>query len=821
MKKLIQNRIIHVKKKSPGHLLSILLTTLSVFLILLGALGLVYVQQPLEDLSFDPRNDASVANGQVELMTTFQAPSTAGDDGRVTLMYNAHGRNVKQLELVFSVITDVFDTPTVELTSGSGLKTTRKEIEQTADGFLISMTIVPQTGSSFTSTSQKTFAQIDFEPTQSGTVSLSFDTQTSKAMVFQGGTSNAVNDELKHVPLQNYTVQLAGSVQRDDLHFGDQTKVVFRDNAGNEISVNDLAQGRTYTVDFMYQLQNDLKTQTADTRQVVVRYSINGRSYGNKAHNYSAITQNTNGLSDRVQQSYVVNSDTVTAGLILDYNDVIDERLETNNTWEKSFDITGTGGTDIVACNESCTSNAQCGANQRCFENRCRLVTNLSSTSCSLPADNGLQRTCNQYCADTRECATGYTCYFNRCRRPDNVDNTSCALPTATLQSAIAKSCNQTCNANADCANNMRCYNGACRLATNPSSTSCSAVTQKSVSGVYYVKPGTGPAKGAAGPADKPGDTSGTSGSPSSTGSATSGKPTTPNSTTRPFNSTSSAQATGSAAFITPRPVPSVAPAVRTSPSPVAAPATGPFSFVQNLTRGLSLPLIALAVGIGLLLIVIVVTLLNVLKGRKAGGNPTTAQRQTPYEDELQTKINELRKQQTGPAAAPVTPPASVNVPSAPAAPAPVAAPRTDLAPTATPVVAPQPATPATLETKSEGGSLPPSTLRLQTPPPPVSPQSQTVFSSPRPTPAAVPVKPLPSAAPVIPVNRPTPVRPPQTNAPVATPFKPQTPPPASRPPVATPPAPSSTASTRSSMLERIKRKGIVPPDTRNSDNNG
>jgi|GEM_PF-829614 len=844
MKKLIQNRIIRVKKKSPGHLLSVLLTTLSVFLIILGALGLVYVQQPLTDLSFDPRNDASVANGQVELSTTFQNATAQDENGHITLLYNAHSRNIQQIELVFSVITDVFDTPTVELTSNSGLRTTRKEIEQTTDGYLVSMTVVPQSGSSFTGTTPKAFAQINFKPTQSGDIDVSFDTQTSKALVFQGGSSNAINDELKHVPLQSYSVQVAGATQKDDLRFANQTRVAFLDNAGNAVNPNQIKRGQTYTLHLIYQVQNSIKSQAADNRQVGVRYSINGQSYGNKSYDYSFMAGPEAGFTDSVKQSYVLNANSVKIGVMVDPGNTIAESNESNNSWETTFTVAGVGGLSVVSCNESCTSNAQCGVNQRCFENRCRLVTNLSSTSCSAPADNGLHRSCNQYCADTRECGTGFSCYFNRCRRPDNVESTVCALPTTAQQTLITQSCNKACSSNAQCANNMRCYSSVCRLATNPSSTSCSPVTKNSVSGTYYGEGSKGgPGKGAAGGADQPvsGATPGASGSTGTSGA-------TPSGTTRPFNSTGSAQATFSAGLISPRPVPTVAPAIRTSPSPISAASNGALNFLTRFTGGLSLPLIALVVGIGLLALVIVITLLNVLKKRNQGGSNLPGGRTTPYEQDLQSKINELKQQQSTPVSGPAV--------SGPA----VAGPNPPAAPKAAQVAPISPTKP----TANDSGSItpPPSTLRpspaaVPTPtpdpvrepvseappiPPVVKPPAQPVFNRPTATQSQPATnrpqtvfnsasKPLQPFNPTVKPAQ-TPASAPRPGTPVAPTFTPA-PSPGAAPvvqtapkvaptekPVQRPPQPP-TGSARSSMLERIKLKGITPPDHQSSKNDG
>jgi len=144
------------------------------------------------------------------------------------------------------------------------------------------------------------------------------------------------------------------------------------------------------------------------------------------------------------------------------------------------------GNPNIATCNESCAVNADCDVNLRCYSGQCRLVTNVSSTTCSSPDDLGLNFSCNEYCADTNECASGLICQNNKCRNPENVNSTSCAALTVAQRNEINKSCNESCSTNSECATNLQCYQGSCRLATNPGSYSCSASTKKTVSTPVY-----------------------------------------------------------------------------------------------------------------------------------------------------------------------------------------------------------------------------------------------------------------------------------------------------------------------------------------------
>lgn len=424
-----------------------------------------------------------------------------------------------------------------------------------------------------------------------------------------------------------------------------------------------------------------------------------------------------------------------------------------------TFSITSTASGPVKSCNESCGSNAECAVNHRCYEGRCRLVTNPTSTSCVNPPDQGLNRQCNQYCADTNECASGYSCFFNRCRRPENPDSVTCGVTSTTQQQQMAASCNRSCNTNADCAVNLRCYQGSCRLATNVSSLTCSAVTKPTVSSIY----GGDETKGGITPTPAPGV---------ATSSAT------------PRPSTDSATATGSG-VATPRPTstPPVQPVV--SPAPTAAPESGISSFTARL--GVMLPMLALIGGAILLLIVMISMIIGISKRRK-GPSSVTVTKSGSYEQELQAKINALQAQSPAPTS---------SVPPTPVQPTP---------PATFKPVPPPPEPPVPVIPSASG--VPTSTLKLQTSP--VAPRPQA-----GPT--------VPSAA-AMPTTRPTPVHPVMPVRPTwsSTPpssVAPTAPIPPTKPPAApTTPNSMTPSPTASSMLDRMKQKGITAPGQNGSE---
>jgi hypothetical protein len=286
---------------------------------------------------------------------------------------------------------------------------------------------------------------------------------------------------------------------------------------------------------------------------------------------------------------------------------------------------TGTGGTAAASCNESCSSNNDCEANHRCYNNQCRLVTNISSSTCAAPSttDAGLNRACNEYCADNRECGSGYSCYFNRCRNPLNLDSTSCAAPSQQVATAMIASCNQGCATHKDCAANLLCHSasGSCRLATNPSSTSCTPASNNSVSTIYATKGAT----------NGSGTTPGQSASP-----AASSRPTTTPSVTQ--NGQPSTNTDGEL------------------PIKDETALSALFGYVQDqlAARNISLPLFFIILGLVLLLIVVLISVLARLLGRSNHqppiitpvGRDRDKNKDTKYENKLAERINSLQENQ-------------------------------------------------------------------------------------------------------------------------------------------------------------------------------
>lgn len=420
------------------------------------------------------------------------------------------------------------------------------------------------------------------------------------------------------------------------------------------------------------------------------------------------------------------------------------------------------GGNEVQTCNESCSSNADCDVNLRCYSGQCRLVTNFTSTTCSAPADKGLSFRCDEYCADTRECADGLVCQSNRCRNPENLESKSCASLTVAERSSLVKSCNESCNSNADCDVNLRCYQGACRLATNPGSFSCSASTSKTVSNAVY-----GGTKG--------GDETSTS--------------------------TRSARSTGSVGSVDTSKTTKTNTGTSTSGTDekVIAEEKTALDTVRNyFLANPQLPIIIMGIGLGLILLLVLLSILKRANRRRPPTPPTTGgmgvgqanQSSKPasvYEQNLQSKINSLKKteESTGPASKP-----ELKIPES----KPVSV--SSRVEAASPVV---PMPPTSSAQPSKPDFLPPSTMRSMN-----ETQSSTTVSSTSSAPITGQTTEANQAGQVS-----------QTSTSSSTEVFSATP---ATPPAVTPPAslPTSNETTGSSntrsMLERLKSRNVTPP---------
>jgi len=547
---------IQMKKK---NITSIVATIISVVLLVVGTVGLILLQKPLQEENLDIRQQASVDNGQVTVSSSPASGSTTEVSQETTIDFQADTSGVQTdgVQLVFNIITNtISENPVISVPSSSGLQSISTQVQSTSDGYLISIVAVPQqAGGTFSSSSPTTIAQLKINPTTIGNIEISFDREKSKSIIHTSGTDTA-EDILTHISALDFTV-----------------------------------------------------------------------------------------------------IDTISAS-----------PSPTPSPTPSPSPTPGTGGVTVQGCNDSCSSNAECETNHRCYSGQCRLVTNVSSTTCTNQTDQGLSFGCNEYCADSNECDDSYTCLENKCRRSDNPDNSSCQIPSSAIQESITASCNVTCSANKDCAANLRCYYGECRLATNVSSTTCAAATAKTVSNLY-VKPAA--------------------------------VPTTPKGGDLEDDELDATDSTIPAAIIS-KPSPSPSPTSYVKPPLKDESALDAIvSSLQEAGVPVSLlPIIALGIG-GLLLLLIVIPKIfgRKNKSNKVNGAAREGALGHKHEQQLQTKINDLKKQ----------PPVAPTTMARPQVTTPVAQPITPITPAA-PDPRPQPTPPQSpmMDRVKEKGINPP-----------------------------------------------------------------------------------------------------------------
>ena len=797
MQKSVQNGVISVQDiHNKGF--KLIIASLALLLIVLSGIGVLLFQTPLQE-SQDIRQQASVDQGMATITTT-ATQLLVGEAGSISLQANSQNLPISQIRLVFNVVTTTFDTPELILATGSPLELTESEVEQTADGYLVSLIAQPAGDQEFRPSSATTFAALRFTPHEVGNVELHFDAENSQVFL-QNVTPS--EDELTHVTAAQYEVTTYIDLPACIYTYSDwgtctnqsQTRSVLSKtpaechgdplvsqrcesstttslnwNTGHVSLTADnfylVANGQRFSEPFTnLSLTSDAPTADGDNYTTLeatwtenglpMRLSMyfkhdgtdwwsnelriyNGENPGDwiyfqrnvgetEAAQQKAGAFFTTRLTDSFASTGTTEFTTSASGI---------GQLVFENLRLQAFTQYGKGGTTVKACNESCSSNAECGVNQRCHENHCRLVTNVSSETCSEAADAGLQRQCNQYCADSRECASGLSCYYNRCRRANNPESTSCALLSNTATQNLNTSCNTSCTSNTDCAANLRCHQGKCRLVTNVSSSSCSPADSKSVSQPWY-----------------------------------GGKGSTTDGTTAP-----SKDAGGSASIdfeataggkITPTPTPT--PVVTSTPQPTPKPVSGNDDSALNSVlgllaeRGIGLPVLLLGAGL-LVLAILVLSLLSRLGKKKKPSLPTPPPTNTPQMKSLEQRIAHLQQQAPGSqlpgqnTTAQPTPtqpsPAGKPLPTVPTQPAPVQPISAQPTSSIQPPKPPQPNVPAVTQSITPPAFTIPKPAPVQTPtqPTPISqPPKPIAPLTPEPTPLSTPkTQPQPTAQPLV-----------------------------------------------------------------------
>jgi len=619
MQKVVKDNIIYVEKPKMS-MVPLALSAASLLFIILGAASLFYLQKPLQQVQ-ETRDAASIGNGQVELTSQLASSSnyTQGVPSVINLNYDAKGIQLTGIQIVVKVEANA-ETPLIEIPASSNLQAIFQEVQQTTDGYLVSVIVTSKTlGGSFTTNGATSFAKVTVPLHAAGQIKLTYDKNNSFATV---ANTTPPQDELRTptdavftispvinstpspslspslspspslIPAASPTSQPPAIPSGNDFWpVSSSTVVTFWTNDSNhaQVAQADLKPYQTYRIRVHYQIQNNLKSSEINLSPVTSAFVVNGQgsSYVSDTMAYSLISNHADGAGNTVETVFSTLP-TNTLRITVDSTNTYSETNEGNNIYYYTF------------------------------------TASAGSNTSPPPTTSGLNRTCNEYCADSRECAANYTCFYNKCRRPNNPDSGSCSVPTVTVISAIVKSCNAACSSNIDCAVNLRCYQGSCRLATNPSSLSCSATTAAVIT----------------------------------TGSGTSlvGE----KGEEIPFSSVLPSSTPGPLSSIRPSASPFASVKPGATPSPTAGihdtdstPRTQSFwsAFLTRLQeRGISLPLIAVALGLILFVLALLFAILSRLGRREPptviGGVKNEPQKPSPYEDELQRKINSLKSKE-------------------------------------------------------------------------------------------------------------------------------------------------------------------------------
>ncbi len=431
-------------------------------------------------------------NGKVKISASYPQEIVVGQETTIELKVDTGQVQVDGLQLVFDVVTEVADQITIDPKT-EALLFVSTEVSRVQHGFNAEMiAITPNPEKPFSTSTPTTFAIIKFTPTKAGKITINFDTERSIAPIHK---SYPIKDELTHVtPITIQANKAAVTDGRDNLYANTSDLasrfLFYKQDSNEQVNANNLKIGTFYIVKHQAEINNSVfNERSSDPTPVEITLSAADSGLGRSNLSYSTILREKNATRVNLETAFVVKDGDNKFTIKIDSQNAVAESNENDNQYsftlrfaDEDEDEDDENNEVSDTCNDTCSSNSDCSINERCYDTgvdgkRCRLATNVNSSVCHNPPDQGLSRGCNEYCADTNECGGSLTCWNNRCRDPYNVESTTCPTLSTNQTNQIREGCNVSCTANADCANNLRCYNGACRLATNPSSTTCTAAT--------------------------------------------------------------------------------------------------------------------------------------------------------------------------------------------------------------------------------------------------------------------------------------------------------------------------------------------------------
>jgi len=473
-----------VKQVSPSRLQAERLNRVSRWATIIGVLLMLFLfgtillvsQRAIREPQ-DVRRDAMVADGAVKLTTTLSpAEARVGQLTRLQYDINTGNTRVNGVELLFDIVTETLDSSEIQVIGlHPDLVFAYQELDAVDHGFkvrIIALTRNPQQG--FAAPAAAPLFALDFTPQRTGSIEVNFDVERSIAPEYR---SNPIIDHLQSITTFTVPVLAAtattppetgGPEQTDDLYFSEtrlerDLRFFTDDDRRSPLNQAQLESGKSYRFTAVARIANRvLQPEATNAQDLLIRLRAVNHTQ-TQTLPYQSLLRSGEPLAVAFEGTFTAAASN-TFTITLDPDNRITETLTNNNDLTYSFSIgqtqTTTDEPTPAACNERCTSNANCPVNFRCYDTgadgkRCRLATNVNATSCTASSTQAAAQT------------------------------TTTATTTAAAAARTIQSCNQACSSNRDCAVNFRCYQGACRLATNPSSLTCTSADAGVVSEQY------------------------------------------------------------------------------------------------------------------------------------------------------------------------------------------------------------------------------------------------------------------------------------------------------------------------------------------------
>lgn len=432
----------------------------TVFSVLLIALGLItlVVVQKPIQESQDLRKDAMVEDGTVQLSYSADNDIKVGQQTTVTFAVDTQGAQIDGVQLVFTV-QGAIDNLTAQTIAAAGLNEEFLEVEkQDNSNWLVGVLDAKPSGS-FSSTSPVSFFQISFTPTSAGEVKILLNKSSSKANITG---SYPVDDQLRSMADINLTINQEQTTDNTDQ--GEETADTTDTTDNNDqITTDDLYFTNSTNITFYNTDGDQIQPETLST----------GENFKVKINYYlQNLIKNSLSDSQPIVVTYYFNG-TGIASQTFSYSSL----KNNENGFGGTFTIDSSGSTrdemthqlKVDAANSINESN----------EDNNLWTKNITIVGDNLGSGDSDAKDCNETCDAHTDCDINMGCYnidgVKRCRLATNITSASCSQPE---DEGLNRSCNEYCADSNECSDQYFCYYNRCRLPENASSESCVVPSQ-------------------------------------------------------------------------------------------------------------------------------------------------------------------------------------------------------------------------------------------------------------------------------------------------------------------------------------------------------